>query len=126
MSIPETMMLNRCAGCAFRPGTEASTQTWTVAMRDLCVMVGAPFQCHDGGAGHMCKGFVDAFTAKLRAGDYDRLPAWKKELAHKLIDVLHDYHDAVTNGTPVDEDAVHRAVAEVCGAATAGEAGGNR
>lgn len=114
MSIPETVMIDRCAGCAFSPGTEAARALHTVTMRNLCVMAGIPFECHDGGAGHLCRGFVDAFTEKVRAGDYDRLPSWKRKLAETLLDVLHDGIEAAKRGETFPDDAVQKAVAEVC------------
>lgn len=113
MSIPETVMLDRCAGCAFRPGTEASQSTHTRAIRDLCVMVGSPFECHDTGAHHLCKGFVDAFVAKSGNGDYDRMPAWKKDMCHKLLDTMHDYREMAERGEMVPNSIVMDAVAEV-------------
>lgn len=109
--IPETAMNERCAGCAFRPGTQASQSPFTAHLAKLCVYAGVPFECHDEGAGHLCRGFVDAFTAKLANGDYNRLPEWKNQLARNLIDVMQDSFDAQKNGLPFDADeAVRRAV----------------
>ena len=113
MSIPETVMIDRCDGCAFRPGTDAAQALHTRTLRDLCVMTGIPFECHDGGTGHLCRGFVDAFTAKLHAGEYDRLPEWKRKLAENLIGVLHDYREAAERGESLPDDAVMQAVAAV-------------
>lgn len=110
MSIPETVMRDRCEGCAFRPGTEASTSPWTQAAAHLCVLSGEPFLCHDGGDGHLCKGFVDAFTVKMNSGYYARLEPWKKELFARLSDALDDILAADQRGEAVDPDTFLKAV----------------
>ncbi len=51
------------------------------------------FYCHEqewGPGSHvvLCKGFLDAFTAKLRNGDYDRLPKWKSEMYVAMLDAI--------------------------------------
>lgn len=107
---PETVMIDRCAGCACRPGTEANRSEWTQMLFSLCVESGEAFICHEHGAQHICKGFADAFTVKLRNGDYDRLPEWKRKVFRQLTEVMEDYRIAINMGKEFDiPDAVRKA-----------------
>lgn len=87
-SIPETVMTERCKGCAMRSGTEANTADFTQLTLSLCIETGTPFHCHDGNEGHLCRGFHDAFVAKVERGDYEKQPKWKNDLAIYLLGVL--------------------------------------
>jgi hypothetical protein len=103
---PETVMNERCATCAFRANTIASNNPYTVITRNLCVMIGSQFLCHDAGEGHLCRGFVDAFTAKLANGDYNRLPEWKKQIAIEVLELLGDMDETLGKGGTLDESAL--------------------
>lgn len=85
-----------------RPGTEANTTELTQLTLNLCIQTGTVFQCHGGGDGHICRGFLDAFVAKQNRGDYEEQPKWKHDLAIYLLDVL----EKVRSGESVDFERV--------------------
>jgi hypothetical protein len=93
-----------------RRGTEANRTPLTQATLELCILAGVPFHCHDGHENHLCRGFHDAFVAKLNRGDYENLPEWKKTLAHETLEMLDRYRFCVNGGHPFDVDAAMREI----------------
>jgi hypothetical protein len=78
-------MDNRCATCAFRPGTEASRTETTVLMARLCLMSGETFECHERTA--PCAGFLYALNARQPE------PEWCQAVAGELLDLqLNEAH----------------------------------
>lgn len=98
VEMPETVMAERCSDCAMRCGTDANKSSLTRAVFDLCLMVGLPFYCHETpgvGNGHLCRGFHDAFEAKLNRGDYGQIPYWKQSLAYDILDLITEMETGV-------------------------------
>jgi hypothetical protein len=95
-----------------RPGTEANQAPMTQMTLQLCIMSGVAFQCHDGGDGHLCKGFHDAFVAKLNRGDYAAMPEWKRRLAVESLAMIDEAKDADARGVPFDADAAMQKMIE--------------
>jgi hypothetical protein len=97
-STPQTVLSRRCDDCAFAAGTDASKSIWTASVAKLCVAAGTSFECHGPHDGRMCRGFYDAFAAKLASGYYATLPAWKRDVFLSMIDVLQDFRADSDNG----------------------------
>lgn len=105
MSIPEIMMREACLDCAFRPGTDARKAPLQAEKANLCVLAGVPFHCHEhprtfGTDKVMCKGFVDAFTARMQNQYYDRLPDWKKQIFLTCLDAIESAENGVMPDLP--------------------------
>lgn len=90
-------MKARCGDCAFTPGTEAHGCEPTRLTAEFCVMSGEPFYCHRAGsdgaleprtapAGEpvLCRGFVEAFTARPPVTD------WQAAVASECLRVMED------------------------------------
>lgn len=86
---------DRCETCAYREGTEANRSVNTMLKAQLCLESGEPFLCHsDLSRRALCRGWVDAFTVKLRKGsvtnDLERI-AFLREATEYIC----DYEDGV-------------------------------
>ncbi len=96
--MPTHSMAERCADCAFKSGTTPQRTALQPEKAKLCVLSGTMFFCHEdpgtpGSSSVLCKGFVDAFAAKMRDGYYDQLPEWKKNLYMKMLDAIQMAED---------------------------------
>jgi hypothetical protein len=86
---------SRCATCAYRPGTEASKCERTLVKAKLCLISGELFLCHEDPARiAICRGWHDAFAARLRAGKLEEDPKLR-EMAEKLSDAICEAEQAV-------------------------------
>jgi len=74
---PSALALDKCAGCAFRPGTEAHGSPMTRTTADACVMAREPFLCHEREG--LCTGWREAVKAQGEP------PAWKSYLARRML-----------------------------------------
>jgi hypothetical protein len=100
--------IERCAGCAFTPGTVANGNESTQLTVNLCIEACRPFHCHERvhelqreglteeiaieqakaeGNFPVCRGFADAIETLEAKGRYDEGAEWKRDLAGKLLDV---------------------------------------
>lgn len=99
------MVNDRCATCAFRPGTEASRDPTTLLMARLCLLGGDIFQCHEiERAGEPCAGFLAAKIALPEP------PGWQQQTSAAMLDLLAE---AVAH--PVDFDSEEKIVARIRG-----------
>lgn len=81
-------MTERCAGCAFSPGTEANGRPLTLLQAKLCVAAANPFYCHEnidasgvpfeGEELEPCAGYVAAVEQLERRGHYARQTATER------------------------------------------------
>ena len=106
---PETVMAERCFGCAFRPGTEANLNPLTQTTARLCIIAREPFFCHsdraqraDGqGPAHLCRGFVDALEVEMEK----ERPAWHRNAALAILATMDDLRGRHDAGEAFSEDA---------------------
>ena len=90
-------MKKRCGDCAFSPESEAYGCESTRLTAELCVLSGEPFYCHradaeghvrprldDRGEAVLCRGFVDAFSARGPESD------WQAAVASESLRILED------------------------------------
>jgi hypothetical protein len=112
---------NRCAGCAFTPGTPANQSPRTVLVAQLCVMARDPFFCHENVDGEIIDGVAQYWPkegTQLRAcaGWIEAVaalgpePEWRAGLAAEFLEMLLKAEDG--GGDWSDE----RALAEIQGA----------
>lgn len=107
--VPETVMQERCAGCAYRPGTEANRDPLTQTTAYLCLLASEPFRCHHGDGGsseHLCRGWLDAWLTR-REKD---VPEWKQDAARAILATLDATKDAQADGEPYNEAAFFAAL----------------
>lgn len=76
-----------CAGCAFRPGTDANKAEHTQLLATLCVEARDTFTCHEDG--HVCRGWAAAVAASEPG------PEWKQAVAQIMAD---EWAEAVNEG----------------------------
>jgi hypothetical protein len=86
-------MRERCADCAFRSGTNPQATLLINEMARLCVETGTLFMCHKNAATAgspevVCKGFMDAFAAKMQSGYYRQLPEWRRQVMRTVLDAI--------------------------------------
>lgn len=80
----------RCATCAFRPGTDAANSPLTQLKVKLCIMAGKYFICHESPLEAWCAGIADAITAKFHKDGTVGSDAWKEKVANELLDVIDE------------------------------------
>lgn len=79
------MSRDRCATCAFRPGTEASETPGTMLTAQLCVLSGERFECHETDrAGEPCIGWQRAVEAR------GAIPEWRRKAGAAMLALLRD------------------------------------
>lgn len=106
----EQAIPDRCATCAFRPGTVASQTDLTQLTARLCVLLGKPFFCHDGIPDKaepttLCRGWEAAHAERYHAGYYRLLPAWKRDVLRSCLEVVGDVVGSIYQGQPLGDDA---------------------
>lgn len=84
-----------CETCAFRPGTEASQTTHTVALVKLSIEGLVPFHCHE--RPQLCRGFIAA--ANLRGVPRDEEDMRRVKSMVLACEVLSD---AIAAGVEAD------------------------
>lgn len=102
----------KCAGCAFRPGTEAQQSDLTRLKARLCVLALDPFLCHENavdgqlpaGEERLCVGYAEAMGVLHRRGYYDALPDWKQDVLNGLLAHVVSVEDRLLAGETVDDD----------------------
>lgn len=90
-------MRKQCGDCAFDPQSDAGKCQITVTTAQLCVLSGEPFYCHRAntegeiearidsrGEPVLCRGFVEAFTAR------GVVPDWQAAVAAESLRVMED------------------------------------
>jgi hypothetical protein len=97
----------RCAGCAFTPGTPAFNSPLTFIKSRLCVETGQYFYCHEDSAGHyteeaeaLCAGWLQGVTAKIEGREYDGLGEPELEKMREAIDFIADYEETAGVSDP--------------------------
>lgn len=89
---------DRCATCAYRPGTEASgdeVDPGLTRVRRALLNAAQPFYCHDtcpipGGPRRLCIGHMDAMSRRTLAGYYDQHPAGADDVQAELRAALDE------------------------------------
>jgi hypothetical protein len=80
-----------CAGCAFRPGSEAYTYSPTQLKVRLCQQSGEPFFCHEvtspDGAPVLCAGYI-AERDNMTMSDGVELPPDARSAAVEFLRML--------------------------------------
>ena len=101
-------MKERCATCAYRPGTEASRDETTLLTARLCAIAGEPFFCHEEQVSHgeerqeVCAGFLAAVEAQGPE------PEWRRDVADGMLRLMEEAAEH-----PADFDTDAKAAAKI-------------
>lgn len=85
-------MADKCATCAFRPGTAASKTDTTLMKARLCIESGEPFLCHKSPLEAWCAGAADVLESRYNAGK-EIETGWKQGLKLILTDLICEVED---------------------------------
>lgn len=91
--IPEIKMAERCATCAFRPGTPANLSYITQTKAKLCAMIGEPFLCHESPIDAWCAGVSGIVESLWKRGELLQEPKWKRELYALVNECICEVED---------------------------------
>lgn len=76
--VPELRRVQKCATCAFNPGTEAN-QSHTPIKAKLCAEIPEAFLCHEETEEICCAGWSDLTERLLQEGYYERQSDFQRE-----------------------------------------------
>jgi hypothetical protein len=109
--VPEIRMREKCATCAFRPGTEAANSPLTPVKARLCIKTCTPFLCHESPIDAMCAGAADAMTVMHENGQWAQTPEWKRKVLLACLDAIQDVEDGKANAETAVPERVREALA---------------
>jgi|SRR5579864_210655 len=99
----EIRMRDKCATCAFRPGTGPNRSKVTLIKAKLCADTAIPFLCHEADREAMCAGFADLIERQYAKGELANGPDWKKEISLGILDIIDKFEDADREGRPLPD-----------------------
>jgi len=88
MAIPELRRVQKCATCAFTPGSQAN-QSYTPLKAKLCAEIPEPFLCHEEKPNDICcAGWAELTERLQREGYYEKQPEFQREIKMQIVEAL--------------------------------------